>query len=172
MAPILKMISDCQSIVEELDGAHLHAVLRPNDQQAVPFNPPLEQCRAMSQVIDGRANVGACGFRDERRGIVRHGRGEQRLDRRPDAIDDGAQIGRLVALRLAQLLQRRGYSTALRVSHDDGATILPATRMTNRSPKPWPKMSSAGTRESEQPSTMANGCCPAPGRPPDAAQPQ
>src|SRR5712672_844042 len=30
-------------------------------------------------------------------------------------------------------------------------------------------MSSAGTRESEQPSTMANGCCPAPGLPPGAA---
>src|SRR5437867_8654729 len=42
--------------------------------------------------------------------------------------------------------------------------MLPATRMTNRSPKPCPKTSSAGTRESEQPSTMAKGCCPALGR--------
>src|SRR4051812_28160725 len=43
----------------------------------------------------------------------------------------------------------------------EGATMLPATRMTNRSPNPWSKISSAGTRESEHPRTMANGCCPA-----------
>src|SRR4029077_6582669 len=42
----------------------------------------------------------------------------------------------------------------------DGATMCPATRMTNRSPNPWPKTSSAGTRESEQPRTIAKGCCP------------
>src|SRR6266850_645564 len=47
----------------------------------------------------------------------------------------------------------------------DGATMLPATRMTKRSPNPCPKTSSAGTRESEQPRTMAKGCCPALGRP-------
>src|SRR6185503_10100655 len=40
----------------------------------------------------------------------------------------------------------------------DGATIFPATRITNRSPNPWPNTSSAGTRASEQPRTMANGC--------------
>ncbi len=42
----------------------------------------------------------------------------------------------------------------------DGATTLPATRMTNRSPKLWSKTSSAGTRESEQPRMIANGSCP------------
>ena len=39
----------------------------------------------------------------------------------------------------------------------DGATMLPATRMTNRSPRPWSKTISAGTRESEQPRMTANG---------------
>ena len=39
----------------------------------------------------------------------------------------------------------------------EGATTFPATRMTNRSPKPWSNTISAGTRESEHPSTMANG---------------
>ncbi len=39
----------------------------------------------------------------------------------------------------------------------DGATMFPATRMTNKSPKPWSNTSSAGTRESEHPSTTANG---------------
>ena len=39
--------------------------------------------------------------------------------------------------------------------------MLPATRMTNRSPSPWSKTISAGTRESEQPRMMANGSCSA-----------
>ena len=43
----------------------------------------------------------------------------------------------------------------------DGATMFPATRMTKRSPSPWSKTSSAGTRESEQPRMMAKGSCPA-----------
>ena len=42
----------------------------------------------------------------------------------------------------------------------DGATMLPATRMTNRLPNPWSKTTSTGTRESEQPSTTANGAWP------------
>ena len=39
----------------------------------------------------------------------------------------------------------------------DGATMLPATRMTKRSPRPWSNTISAGTRESEQPRMTANG---------------
>ena len=73
----------------------------------------------MAQVMDGRPHIGARGLRGERRRVVRQGRLEQRLDRRPDAIDDGAQIRGLVILRLAQLLQCCGYGPALRVSHDD-----------------------------------------------------
>ena len=38
-------------------------------------------------------------------------------------------------------------------------STLPATRMTNRSLKPWPKIISVGTRASEQPTTTANGAC-------------
>ena len=41
----------------------------------------------------------------------------------------------------------------------DGATMLPATRITKRSPSPWSKISSAGTRASEQPRMMASGSC-------------
>ena len=37
---------------------------------------------------------------------------------------------------------------------------FPATRMTKRSPSPWSKINSAGTRESEQPRTIAKGACP------------
>src|SRR5262245_51515725 len=37
---------------------------------------------------------------------------------------------------------------------------LPATRMTKRSPKPWSKTNSMGTRESLQPRIVANGFCP------------
>ena len=36
--------------------------------------------------------------------------------------------------------------------------MLPATRITNRSPSPWSNTSSAGTRASEQPRMIANGC--------------
>lgn len=43
----------------------------------------------------------------------------------------------------------------------EGATMFPATRMTNRSPRPWSKTISAGTRESEHPRMMANGSWPA-----------
>ena len=39
--------------------------------------------------------------------------------------------------------------------------MLPATRITNRSPRPWSKTSSTGTRESEQPRITANGFWPA-----------
>ena len=41
----------------------------------------------------------------------------------------------------------------------DGATMFPATRTTNRSPKPWSKRISTGVRESEQPRMIANGRC-------------
>ncbi len=40
----------------------------------------------------------------------------------------------------------------------DDATF-PAIRVTNRSPKPWSKTISIGTRESAQPKKAANGVC-------------
>ena len=39
----------------------------------------------------------------------------------------------------------------------DGATMLPAIRMTNSSPKPASKTISTGVLESEHPRTIANG---------------
>jgi hypothetical protein len=39
----------------------------------------------------------------------------------------------------------------------DGAAMLPATRITNKSPRPASKTVSAGTRESEQVKTIAKG---------------
>ncbi len=39
----------------------------------------------------------------------------------------------------------------------DGATMFPATRITNRSPRPWSKIIYAGTLESEHPRMIANG---------------
>ena len=38
-------------------------------------------------------------------------------------------------------------------------STLPATQITNKSLKPWPKIISVGTRASEQPTTTANGAC-------------
>jgi len=42
----------------------------------------------------------------------------------------------------------------------EDATTLPAMRITKRSPSPWSKTVSTGTRESEQPSTTAKGFWP------------
>src|SRR5258706_15523609 len=39
--------------------------------------------------------------------------------------------------------------------------MFPATRITNRSPRPWAKTVWTGTRESEAPRMAANGCWPA-----------
>jgi hypothetical protein len=41
----------------------------------------------------------------------------------------------------------------------EGATMLPATRTTNRSPNPWSNSISTGVLESEQPRTTAKGRC-------------
>src|SRR5258706_8848789 len=103
MAPILKMIADCQSVVEELHGPCFDAVLRSDDQQSISLDAPLEQRRTVSQVRYRRPDVGTRGLGGQRRGILRDGSREQRLDRGPNTIDDGAQVRRLVALRLTQL---------------------------------------------------------------------
>ena len=49
------------------------------------------------------------------------------------------------------------YSTLPSTS---GPAVWPAVRTTNRSPSPRSKMISAASRESEQPTITANGCCP------------
>ncbi|CPU63927.1 Uncharacterised protein [Mycobacteroides abscessus] len=41
------------------------------------------------------------------------------------------------------------------------STTCPAVRTTNMSPRPWSKMISAATRESEQPNRTVCGCCAA-----------
>jgi hypothetical protein len=53
---------------------------------------------------------------------------------------------------------RSAANSTLPICED--ATMFPATRMTKRSPKPWSKTISAGTRESEHPRMMANGSWP------------
>jgi len=91
---------------------------------------------------------------------------------RPNAIDDGAQIRRLVALWLTQLASVA--ATAPHVcAHDDGEPV-PKTSAANSTLPPVTADDIAGdaddeqvaeacrnqlcgTRESEQPSTMANG---------------
>ena len=45
-----------------------------------------------------------------------------------------------------------------RLPATSGESIFPATRTTNKSPKPAPKISSGGTRESLQPRIIAYGC--------------
>jgi hypothetical protein len=104
-------------LIEELHGAFVDAVLRPHDHQPVALDAPLEQGRPMAQLIDGRPDVGTRRRGGQRRGIVRQGRGEQRFNRRPDPIDNGAQIWRLMALGFPQLFYRRGHGAALRVPH-------------------------------------------------------
>jgi len=92
MAPILKMIPDCQLVVEELHGAVLHTVLRsPRSTGPSPLDSPLEQRRPVSQVRNRSPDVlHAWPRRRAPRGSFAMGGREQRLDCRPDAIDYGA----------------------------------------------------------------------------------
>ncbi len=90
--------------------------------------------------------------------------------RRHDPVDDGVQRWRDV-LRVVDGFERCLDRAAVAVAEPkratanstlpicEGAAMLPATRMTNRSPSPWSKTNSAGARESEQPRITANGRC-------------
>src|SRR5258706_6852294 len=66
---------DWPSIVEKLYSSSIHAVLRADDHQTIPLDPPLEQRRAVSQLLHRRQDIGPRGPLGERHGIVRHRRG-------------------------------------------------------------------------------------------------
>src|SRR5471032_757674 len=91
--------------IEKLDLARLERILGADDEQAVLLNELFEHLRAVPQVIHGRANVGAHRLIHEHI-IVQAGQ-QQRLDGRPDAIDDRPQIAGLILLRPSELLERR-----------------------------------------------------------------
>src|SRR5438093_6315763 len=65
------------------------------------------------------ADVGAGRFLDQRGWILRRRGPKQRLDGRPDAVDNGSQIGRFVYLRLAQLVERSGDRPTLCMPQHD-----------------------------------------------------
>src|SRR5262245_12244994 len=98
------------------------------------------------------------------------GRTRSTIDRR---LRDCCSFGRCSSSSVARIAPHRECpsTTTSRVPNRsaanstlptcDGATMLPATRMTKRSPRPWSKTISAGTRESEHPRMMAKGSWPA-----------
>ena len=56
-------------------------------------------------------------------------------------------------------LSLRAFRAKSMLPRHSSPRTLPATRMTNRSLNPWPKLISVGTRASEQPTTTAKGDC-------------
>ena len=76
----------------------------------------------MAQMIDRCADVGAHGLCSSVVQIVPQIRRQQALDRRPNQVDDRAQVPRLVLLRPLQLFQRRLDGAAVRMPEDDDQT--------------------------------------------------
>src|SRR6267142_695674 len=69
-------------------------------------------------MIHRRTDVRAGRLLNQRVRIPGHRCPKQWLDRRPDAVDNGSEIGRFMALRLAQLIQRGLDRPALRMPQD------------------------------------------------------
>ena len=110
--------------VEEFHGAGLDVILGADDHQPVARDLPLEQLGAVSQLIDGRSNVGADRGGRQFGVVTCRRRAKQWLDRRPDAIDDRSQVRRTVATGAAQLFERGADGAALRVTEHDCQTRL------------------------------------------------
>ena len=140
--------------VEEIDDAGLQGVLGADDHESGLLDELLNDVRAVPQVLHRRLDIGADRRTAQGVKIVPEFRRQQAFDGWPYQIHDGMQIARLILDRPLQLLQRRFDGAALSVAQYDhqartellaanstlpiceGATMLPATRMTNRSPKP------------------------------------
>lgn len=67
----------------------------------------------------GNRDVGANRLIDQRLHIVLEIRVQQGLNGRPDTIDDGVQVARLIRGRLLQLVKGRFDRSALRVAQHD-----------------------------------------------------
>src|SRR5882762_8299494 len=70
-------------------------------------------------MIHRRTDVRARRLLNQRIRIPGHRCPKQWLDRRPDAVDNGPEIRRLMALRLAQLIERGLDRPALRMPQND-----------------------------------------------------
>src|SRR5690606_26757 len=82
--------------VEEIDEARLERILGTDDDETLVLNQLLEHFRAVAQVASRDANVRPHGVACEALWIVAQRRRKQRLDRRPHAVDDRAQVARLI----------------------------------------------------------------------------
>ena len=81
----------------------------------------------MTELADGGPDVGTDCVRHEGVEVVAQVGLEQALDRRPHAIDDGAEVGRLIFCWPLQFFERRQNGATLRVAENDdeaGAEFL------------------------------------------------
>ena len=107
----------------------------------------------MTQMADRGADVGAQGMMERGSGIVFQIGGEQFFYRRTQAFDDGRLIARMIAAGFCRnsgvasiasqcvrprtttnLVSKRSAANST-LPTKDGAMMLPATRITNKSPR-------------------------------------
>ena len=129
-------------------------------------------------VGNGSTDIGANRLPQEFGAIFADTIFDQRFHDGPDSFENGIDVGGTAFARVLEFVEGGLNGAAVGVAENDnqarfqvfcgvfdaselgGATILPATRITKRSPSPWSKTISGGTRESEQQTTIAKGFCP------------
>jgi hypothetical protein len=114
-------LSSCtRLVIEEIDETRFERVLGAHDDQTVFLDELLEYLRPMAQVAGRHAHVRANRVAHECVGIVPQLGSQQRLDRRPHAVNDRVEIFRLADGRPVELFDGGENGAALRVSqHDD-----------------------------------------------------
>src|SRR5262245_26224929 len=94
-------------VVKEIDDARLQGILRPDDQETIGLDQPLENLRTVTQMVNRCPDVGADRVARERALVVPEIGLQQRLHGWTNAVHDVAQISRLVSRRRPESVQRR-----------------------------------------------------------------
>src|SRR5690349_4355840 len=106
--------------IEKLDHTGTETILGTNYQQPVAVGQTLEDRRPVPEMIRRGADVRAHSLGDQRRRLLAERRGQQRLHRGPNPVDNGPQTGRGMRRRLTELLDGRGDRATFGVAeHDD-----------------------------------------------------
>ena len=144
----------------------------PTTVSCPPEHQLLQQLTAVAQVIGRSAHVGAHGLGQHasprRRatrcwtcGAMRSVMARMFFDSGPRPVSSALTVAVIAPQRVCPMTTTRREPNCEAANSieptTEGATMLPAMRTTNRSPKPWSKRISTGVRESEQPRMMAKG---------------
>jgi hypothetical protein len=105
--------------VKELHKAGFQGVFGANDQEAGVLDEVLDDGRAMAEVVGSGADVGTDGLVEESVGVGLEAGGQEAGDGGADALDDGAQIGRLALGGPLELLESSRDRAAARMAQDD-----------------------------------------------------